>query len=78
LSDSRDQISRLARKSAREGDIKMDLIRKLCVKAKERARAQTMAEYAMIVAAIVLVIIAGYETTGTTISTLVNNVDGNM
>lgn len=56
----------------------MDLIRKLCVKAKERARAQTMAEYAMIVAAIVLVIIAGYETTGTTISTLVNNVDGQM
>ena len=26
----------------------------------------------------VLVIIAGYETTGTTISSLVNNVDGNM
>jgi len=78
LSDWRDQISRLAGKSARDGDMKMDLIRKLCVHAKEQASAQTMAEYAMIVAAIVLVIIAGYETTGTTISTLVNSVDGNM
>ena len=56
----------------------MDLMRELWIMAKERARAQTMAEYAMIVAAIVLVIIAGYETTGTTISTLVNNVDGSM
>jgi len=56
----------------------MDLIRKLCVMAKERTTAQTMAEYALIVAAILLVIIAGYETTGTTISTLVNNVNGSM
>jgi Flp pilus assembly pilin Flp len=46
--------------------------------AKERATAQTMAEYALILAAIMLVIIAGYESTGTTISTLVNSVDGNM
>jgi len=58
--------------------IKMDLIRRLCVMAKERATAQTMAEYALILAAIMLVIIAGYESTGTTISTLVNSVDGNM
>jgi|HubBroStandDraft_1064217.scaffolds.fasta_scaffold165876_1 Flp pilus assembly pilin Flp len=56
----------------------MDLIRRLCVMAKERATAQTMAEYALILAAIMLVIIAGYESTGTTISTLVNSVDGNM
>ena len=56
----------------------MDLIRKLWVMAKERTTAQTMTEYALIVAAILLVIIAGYETTGTTISTLVNNVDGQM
>ena len=56
----------------------MDLIRKLCVMAKERATAQTMTEYALIVAAIVLVIIAGYETTGTTVSTLVNTIDGQM
>ena len=56
----------------------MALIRKLCVMAKERANAQTMTEYALIVAAILLVIIAGYETTGTTISTLVNTVDGSM
>jgi Flp pilus assembly pilin Flp len=58
--------------------MKMDLIRKLWVMAKERTTAQTMTEYALIVAAILLVIIAGYETTGSTISTLVNTVDGNM
>jgi Flp pilus assembly pilin Flp len=58
--------------------MKMDLIRKLWVMVKERTTAQTMTEYALIVAAILLVIIAGYETTGTTISTLVNTVDGNM
>jgi Flp pilus assembly pilin Flp len=58
--------------------MKMHLIRKLCVTVKERATAQTMTEYALIVAAIVLVIIAGYETTGTTINTLVNSVDGSM
>jgi len=56
----------------------MDLIRKIWVMAKERMTAQTMAEYALILAAIMLVVIAGYETTGTTISTLVNSVDGNM
>ena len=56
----------------------MDQIRKLCVKANESAHGQTMTEYALIVAAILLVIIAGYETTGTTISTLVSTVDGQM
>ena len=56
----------------------MDLIRKLYVKADGFARGQTMAEYALIVAAIAVVVYAGYQTTGTTISTLVSSVDGQL
>ena len=56
----------------------MDLIRKLYVKADGFARGQTMAEYAMIVAAIAVVVYAGYQTTGTTVSTLVTNVDAQL
>jgi Flp pilus assembly pilin Flp len=59
-------------------DTKMDLIRKLYVKADSYARGQTMAEYALIVAAIAVVVYAGYQSTGTTISTLVTNVDGQL
>jgi Flp pilus assembly pilin Flp len=53
----------------------MDLIRKLYVKADGFARGQTMAEYVLIVAAVAVVCYAGYLTTGTSISTLVSNVD---
>ncbi|MFZ0681172.1 Flp family type IVb pilin [Candidatus Binatus sp.] len=56
----------------------MDLIRRLYVKADGYARGQTMAEYALIVAAIAVVVYAGYQTTGTTISTLVTSVDGQL
>ena len=56
----------------------MDLVRKLYVKADGFARGQTMAEYVLIVAAIAVVCYAGYNATGTTISTLVTNVDTQM
>ena len=56
----------------------MDLIRKLYVKADGFARGQTMAEYALIVAAVAVVVYAGYQATGTTISTLVVSVDGQL
>ncbi|HXN12869.1 MAG TPA: Flp family type IVb pilin [Candidatus Acidoferrales bacterium] len=56
----------------------MDLLRKLYVKADGFARGQTMAEYVLIVSAIAVVVYAGYQTTGTTISTLISSVDGNM
>jgi Flp pilus assembly pilin Flp len=65
----------MARCSPRDGGHEMDLIRKLYVKADGFARGQTMAEYALIVAAIAVVVYAGYQTTGTTISTLVTSVD---
>jgi len=53
----------------------MDLIRKLYVKADSFARGQTMAEYALILAAIAVIAFAGYQTMGTTITTLLTSVD---
>ena len=56
----------------------MDLIRRLYVKVDASSRGQTMAEYALIVAAIAVVAYAGYEATGTTISTLLSSVDSSL
>jgi Flp pilus assembly pilin Flp len=56
----------------------MDLLRKLYVKADTFARGQTMAEYVLIVSAIAVVAYAGYQATGTTIATLVSNIDTKM
>jgi Flp pilus assembly pilin Flp len=56
----------------------MDLLRKLYVKADGFARGQTMAEYVLIVSAIAVVVYAGYQTTGSTISTLLSSVDSQM
>jgi Flp pilus assembly pilin Flp len=59
-------------------DTKMDLIRKLYVKADESARGQTMAEYALILAAVAVVVFVGYQIMGTTITGLLSTVDGNL
>ena len=56
----------------------MDLLRKLSVKADELARGQTMAEYALILAAVAALAFAGYQALGTTISTLMTTVDGEL
>ena len=56
----------------------MDLIRKLYVKADSFARGQTMAEYALILSSIAVVVYATLHTTGTAISTVVNTVDGKL
>ena len=53
----------------------MDLIRKLHVRADVFARGQTMAEYALLLAAVVVIVYAGYQTMGTTITTLLSSVD---
>jgi Flp pilus assembly pilin Flp len=53
----------------------MDLIRKLYVKADVLARGQTMTEYALILAAVAVVVYAGYQTLGTTLTTMLNTVD---
>jgi len=53
----------------------VDAIRKLYVQADRFARGQTMAEYALIVAAIAVTVVAAYQTFGGDVSTLVNSVD---
>jgi len=56
----------------------MKLLRKLRLEAGYFARGQTMAEYVLIVAAVAVVAFAGYQATGTDISTLVSNVDSKL
>jgi Flp pilus assembly pilin Flp len=60
------------------GGTRMNLIRKLYVKANELARGQTMTEYALILAAVAVVVYAGYQTMGTTINALLTTVDGQL
>ncbi len=54
----------------------MDMLRKLYVKADGFARGQTMAEYALIMAAVAVVVFVGYQTMGTTITALLTTVNG--
>ena len=61
-----------------DGGHSMDWLRKLYVKADSFARGQTMAEYVLIVSAVAVVVYAGYQSTGTTVSALVSTVDGQM
>jgi Flp pilus assembly pilin Flp len=56
----------------------MDKITRLFVKAREDQRGQTMAEYALIMAAVAVIVFVGYETMGTTITQLLTTVDGQL
>jgi Flp pilus assembly pilin Flp len=56
----------------------MDRIRGLCVKIREYQRGQTMTEYALILAAVAVVVFVGYQAMGTTIDTLLTGVDGQL
>jgi len=53
----------------------MNTIRKMYVKADEFARGQTMTEYALILAAVAVVVFAGYQLLGTDINNLLSSVD---
>ena len=53
----------------------MDLFKRLYIRTTEYQRAQTMTEYALILAAVAVVVFAGYQVMGTTIQTLLNSVD---
>jgi len=53
----------------------MDKLTKLFVKVTEAERGQTMAEYALITAAVAVIVFTAYQTMGTTITTLVGTVD---
>jgi Flp pilus assembly pilin Flp len=54
----------------------MKTVSRLFVKASEWRRGQTMTEYALILAAVAVVVFATYEVLGQDINTLVNSVDG--
>jgi Flp pilus assembly pilin Flp len=56
----------------------MDKITKLFVRAREYQKGQTMAEYALIMAAVAVVVFVGYQTMGTTITSLLTTVDGKL
>ena len=56
----------------------MDKIIGMFVKAWEFQKGQTMAEYALIMAAVAVVVFVGYQTMGTTITTLLTTVDGKL
>jgi len=60
----------------------MDLITKLYVKASvkahELAQGQTMTEYALILAAVAVVVFVGYQSMGTTIKSVLNSVDNQL
>jgi Flp pilus assembly pilin Flp len=57
---------------------KRNMFTKLYLKANDFARGQTMAEYALILAAVAVVVYVGYETMGTTITTLLGSVDTSL
>jgi Flp pilus assembly pilin Flp len=56
----------------------MHAITKLVVRAREYHRGQTMAEYALILAAVAVVVFVGYQTMGSTITSLLSNVDSSL
>ena len=56
----------------------MDKITGLFVKVREYRRGQTMTEYALILSAVAVVVFVGYQTMGTTIGSLLTNVDGKL
>jgi Flp pilus assembly pilin Flp len=56
----------------------MHKVTKLVVKVREFNRGQTMAEYALILAAVAVVVFVGYQTMGTTITTLLGSVDTSL
>ena len=56
----------------------MDKITGLFVKVREYQKGQTMAEYALIMAAVAVVVFVGYQTMGSTITTLLTTVDDKL
>ena len=56
----------------------MEKITRLFVKVREYQRGQTMTEYALILAAVAVVVVVGYQTMGTTITKLLTNVDSQL
>jgi len=71
-------MANFGQKNDQEDTGLMDKITGLIVKVREYQRGQTMAEYALILAAVAVVVFVGYQTMGTTITTLLGSVDGKL
>jgi Flp pilus assembly pilin Flp len=71
-------MANFGQKQSEGGHGTMDKITEMFVKVREYQRGQTMAEYALILSAVAVVVFVGYETMGTTITTLLNTVDGKL
>jgi Flp pilus assembly pilin Flp len=56
----------------------MDKITKMFVRACEYQRGQTMAEYALLLASVAVIVFAGYQKMGTTITAVLTSVDGKL
>jgi Flp pilus assembly pilin Flp len=53
----------------------MEFLKQTVAKVREQMRGQTMTEYALILAAVALVVYAGYQTMGNSLQTLLTSVD---
>ncbi len=56
----------------------MHQVTKVIVRMRESRRGQTMTEYALILAAVAVVVFIGYQTMGTTVSSVLNSVDSQL
>ena len=56
----------------------MDFITKTVVHAREWCKGQTMTEYALILSAVAVIVYAGYQTMGNTITSLLSSVDTSL
>ncbi|HEY1850424.1 MAG TPA: Flp family type IVb pilin [Candidatus Binataceae bacterium] len=56
----------------------MDTIRSMYVKIRNLRRGQTMTEYALILAAIAVVVFISYQVMGQSINTMVNKVNSSL
>jgi len=67
-----------AKKKTEGAHRKMDPITRMFVKMREYQRGQTMTEYALILAAVAVVVYVAYETMGTTVGSVLTNVDSQL
>jgi Flp pilus assembly pilin Flp len=68
----------ISAKKTTGGHGKMDMITRMIVKVREYQRGQTMTEYALILAAVAVVVYVGYQTMGSDIGSLLGRVDSQL
>jgi Flp pilus assembly pilin Flp len=56
----------------------MEFMTRMFVKAQNWRKGQTMTEYALILAAVAVVVYAGYQKMGTSVTSMLTKVDGQL